>query len=36
MFEYVSRSEYQPVRNYVESVIKKVQNEFRNRGDLNF
>ena len=36
MFEYVSRSEYQPVRNYVESVIKKVQNEFRNRGILTF
>ena len=36
MFEYVSRSEYQPVRKYVESVIKKVQKEFRNRGILTF
>ncbi len=36
MFEFVTKREYQPVRNYVESVIKKVQNEFRKKGILTF
>ncbi len=36
MFEYVKRSEYQPVREHVEKIIKEVQDEFRREGILTF
>ena len=36
MFEYVPKSEYQHLRNYVENTIKKVQNEFRINNILTF
>lgn len=36
MFEYVPKREYKPLRDYVEKIIKKVQNEFREKNILTF
>ena len=36
MFEYVPKSEYKPLRDYVENTIKKVQTEFREKNILTF
>lgn len=36
MFEYVPKSEYKPIRDYVESVIRKVQKDFRKNNILTF
>ena len=36
MFEYVDRSEYKPLRDYVESVIKQVQVDLREKGIVTF
>ena len=35
-FEYVPKSEYKPLRDYVENIIKKVQDEFRKKDILTF
>lgn len=36
MFEYIPKSEYQPIRKYVESVINKVQDDLRKKGIVTF
>ena len=36
MFKYVKKSEYKPLRDYVENTIKKVQTEFREKNILTF
>lgn len=36
MFEYVDKSEYKPLRDYVESVIKQVQVDLREKGIVTF
>ena len=36
MFEYVSKSEYQPLRDYVESVIRLIQDDLRKKGIVTF
>ena len=36
MFEYVPKSEYKPLQDYVENIIKKVQKNLREKGILTF